>query len=331
MASAGGVGVVIINFNSGRDLLNCLESLIEEEGLSDIVVVDNGSTDASLGLAKERMPDLRIESSAENLGFGGAANFGATRARGDILLFMNPDVVVAKGTIKSIESALAVRPGVAGPITFEGQTGRRGLGGTINHLGIPGEVENNGQPLYVGGYALATNRNVFDAVGGFDARYFLYVEDVEYCWRTLIAGYDVYIDLHSTIWHRGGGSIRGGYPKIGMRYQTTVQRVALRERNTIAMLLVCASRWWLPFALLGAVLRVVGIAVASILIVRDVGLARSLIDGLRWNVVEFRTTRNRRKSLNRTAAGSLMAETRITRKAYLLRTLWDHGLPSVDH
>ena len=104
--------VVIVNWNAGPALLDCLASVpAGGAGVLETIVVDNASSDGSLAAARERHPGVRVVETGANLGFAAGANRGAAVARGDALVFLNPDARVEAGAIDGLVAALAATPG----------------------------------------------------------------------------------------------------------------------------------------------------------------------------------------------------------------------------
>jgi len=322
------VSVIIVNFEGGDDLLRCLASLERQSGVAEVVLVDNGSEDGSCRRALALHPAVRVVGEGANRGFAGGANLGAAHAHHDVLLFLNPDVRLEDGCVAELARALVAPVAVAGPVLAVESSGAREHGGTINHLGMPMAIAQGAMPLYVSGCALATLRDTFVRLGGFDQRYFLFVEDVEYCWRALNAGGDVVVAPAAAAWHRGGGSAPGGYLHPGRAYVTSELRIALRERNTVAMMLACAPWWWLPVVIPALVVR--GLVLAAVSVgLRRPALARSLVGGLGWNARQLPASWGRRRASPRLRAGERAGRRRVVRRALLLRTLLAHGLPRI--
>jgi hypothetical protein len=165
-------------------------------------------------------------------------------------------------------------------------------------------------------------------VGGFDGRYFLFVEDVEFCWRVLLAGFEVSIAPDSEALHEGGGSTAGGYNPVGTRYQTSELRVSLRERNTMPLMIACAPWWWLPAEIPFLVGRSFVIAIGALAVGRP-SLAKKLLNGLAWNIRQLPASLRRRHSLRWSRAGARNARTRFISGPLLLRTFRAHGIPEM--
>src|SRR2546422_10975959 len=106
------VSVIIVNWNAGQALDACLASLAAG-GVSapEVVLVDNASSDGSVGAVCARHPQVRLLETGANLGFAAGANRGAEAARGDVLVFLNPDARVLPGALPRLVEALAGTPG----------------------------------------------------------------------------------------------------------------------------------------------------------------------------------------------------------------------------
>ena len=194
--------VIIVNWNAGRALLDCLASV--PAGGADVletIVVDNASTDDSLAVARERHPGVRVVETGANLGFAVGANRGAAVARGDALVFLNPDARVEAGAIDRLVAALGTAPGagIAGG-GLVGADGRWQPGSArfhpIAHLLLdttPGRLVERGRRAprvvdWVYGTFMAVRRDAFRQLGGFDESYFLYGEDLDLCHRAAAHG-----------------------------------------------------------------------------------------------------------------------------------------------
>src|SRR5881628_1080387 len=196
------VSVIIVNWNAGQDLDACLASLAAGGGPApEMVLVDNASSDGSAGAACARHPQVRLVETGANLGFAAGANRGAEVARGDVLVFLNPDARVLPGALATLVEALARTPdaGIAGG-------GLAGEGGgwqpaaarfaPLAHLLLDTTLGRLGARLrrapyrvdWVYGTFMAVRRDLFRQLGGFDPRYFIYGEDLDLCYRAARLG-----------------------------------------------------------------------------------------------------------------------------------------------
>lgn len=210
------VSIIVVNYNGGDRLLTCVQSLVSDpkRGDSDIILVDNASTDGSADAVERAFPEVRVIRSAENLGFGGGNNLGAQAASGEYLAFINPDTIAAAGWLTPLVSALDADPCVGlatskvlllrdpgqintcgNEVHCSGLTLCRGMGLNSATLAEPAEVG------AVSGAAFVMRRALFEMLGGFDASFFLYMEDTDLSWRAQLLGYRCLYVPDSVIYH----------------------------------------------------------------------------------------------------------------------------------
>ena len=201
------LSVVVVNYN-GRALLHaCLESVREAlartGAVAEIVVVDNASTDGSRELLAADFADVRVVEVDTNLGFAGAAQLAIGESSGDWLFYLNNDATVERGAIAALLAAAAQEPDVgalAAQMRFADRpqiVNSAGLSvdrlGTAFDLGLGSPA--TGLPSSVtevfgasAGAALY-RRAMLEQVGGFDASFFMYLEDVDLAWRARAHGW----------------------------------------------------------------------------------------------------------------------------------------------
>ena len=202
------VDVVVVNYNAGRFLEACLRSIENEQGpngenlVGRILVVDNASSDNSQSIVAKHS-NVEWLSTGTNLGFGRAANRGvaATSAHEPYVLILNPDAEIHPQAIAEMAAILNQNSGVGvvGPQVLNTDGTRypsaRAFPNLIDAAGhaFIGLINPNNpwsrrylnpnKIDWVSGTAMLLRRTAFDAVGGFDEDYFMYVEDVDLCWR----------------------------------------------------------------------------------------------------------------------------------------------------
>jgi hypothetical protein len=324
------VSAVIVNYESGPRLRDCIRSLREQPALVETIVVDNGSKDGSAAAALASFPDLVLVDPGRNLGFAGGANAGARLARGRLLLFLNPDTELPPATVGTLAAAFdRAGVGVAGPKLELDRLRAHELGCTIDLLGYPVPLSRPRPPFYVSGCALMTTTDLFAELGGFDERFFMFVEDVDLCWRTLLRGLDVRVVPEAIVRHHGGASAAGGYITAD-GLATTRFRVVLRERNTLAALLKCYALPTLAAVVPAYVLQALATAVALAATGRR-QTALGILEGLWWNVRELPRTLALRRGAQRARTRSereiLQRMHHGIQKLTLLRRF---GVPPVD-
>lgn len=204
------LSIVFVTFNSSGVIADALASARRVLPAAEIIVVDNGSTDDSVAIARRHSVDLIVEGHG-NVGYGAGANRGALAARGTLLLVTNPDVTVAAANEARLsELAARARPGVLGCSLVVAGRDQAALErlcsprfelywGLLNWFLLPREA-NLAHPTaprrrtsraWVTGAALLFSRAEFLEIGGFDERLFLYFEDMELCHRYALRGRSV--------------------------------------------------------------------------------------------------------------------------------------------
>ena len=309
-------------------LRECIASL-RDQGVAETLVVDNGSADGSAAAAAAEFPDLKLLTPGRNLGFAGGANLGARRAREGLLLFLNPDIRLAPGSVPAMAARFAdPRVGVLAPPLWVEATGNVEYGATVDVIGSPVGLTTSAPPLYVHGCALMTRSTLFHELAGFDERFFMFVEDVDYCWRVLLTGRDVAVALVQPAWHFGGAVAAGGYIKHE-ELSSTLFRVALRERNTFAMLLKCYGG--LLASMIAPAYIAQSLLTAAALAARgNKRTARAIVAGVRWNSRELRRTLElRRDAQARRTVSDAAVLRRMYRGVWKLHLLRQFGLPTV--
>jgi GT2 family glycosyltransferase len=261
-----------------------------------------------------------------NLGFGGAVNLAALQARGRTLLVLNPDLRIGSQDIDALVARVDRTGGVAGPVLYEPSSGKRLYGVRFDLMGLPVPSERPTPAFYVQGCALAISSALFQGIGGFDERYFLFAEDADLCWRAAASGAPVDIVLEAEAVHSGGGSEPGGYVKDGVR-RIADRRFSLRERNTFAMFIANAPLLLLVVHVPLHILKTGAFCVAFTLLGHR-QLAVSLLKGLAWNLEQLPTTLERRRA--RPGASTLSS---LKGRLTLVPAAWTHlrtdGLPKL--
>ena len=265
-------GAVVVNFNAGEHLIACVRSL-RSEGIERIVVVDNASRDGSVEAARRADGHLDVVQTGANLGFGAAVNRGAAQLTGDVLV-MNPDAVLEPGALKALEAVLEQSPdvGIVGP-RIENPDGTLypsartfpAMGDAMGHafvgLVAPGNRFTRRYRMldwdhavaarvdWVSGAAFLARRSCFDALGGFDEAYFMYMEDVDLCWRAHQAGWSVAYEPEARVVHvQGVSTDLAPYRMIATHHRSLF---TFWRRTTPGPGRVVLA----PFVLLGLVLR----------------------------------------------------------------------------
>jgi N-acetylglucosaminyl-diphospho-decaprenol L-rhamnosyltransferase len=227
------LSIIVVNWNT-RDLLaQCLVSLHENiTDLSfDVWVVDNASQDDSVDMVGTSFPKVHIITNTRNEGFARANNQAMYASRGRFMLLLNSDAAATSGAIQALLSLAQQRPsaGIVGAQlincdgSFQASHSRfpslrqeflilTGLGRLVHGRWYPshGPEENKSprQVDYVEGACLLVRRQALEHVGGLDEDYFMYAEDVDWCYAMQQCGWEVWYHPGAQIIHHGSGSSR---------------------------------------------------------------------------------------------------------------------------
>lgn len=215
------VTTIILNWNGLRDTLECIESVKNlEYPAMQVLVVDNGSTDGSPSVIRERYPSITLLRNEKNIGFAGGNNLGMEKALEmgtDYLWLLNNDTVLEKDTLGKIVAATLDSPevGLASPyIYFHEEPDRIQFCGSYIDWDqrrivklekgeiFPGKGEN----VSLWGTALLIKRQVVEEVGYLNEKYFAYHEDEEYCMRAARAGFRCVVVPEARIFHKNSRS-----------------------------------------------------------------------------------------------------------------------------
>jgi GT2 family glycosyltransferase len=215
------IGVVIVNWNGGELLTQVVRGLMGQtlRGFR-LLIVDNGSLDGSLARATALCPWLEPLPQASNLGFAAANNLAVARLTDcDWIALLNPDAVPAPSWLEALSLAVSQHPDCAAFGSRQMQLHRPdivdGLGDAYHVSGLPWRV-GHGRPLGPGDQttreifspcaaAALYRRDVFLATGGFDERFFCYLEDVDLAFRLRLAGHHCRYVPGAVVWHAGSG------------------------------------------------------------------------------------------------------------------------------
>ncbi|MBV9497421.1 MAG: glycosyltransferase family 2 protein, partial [Acidobacteria bacterium] len=201
------VDIIVVNWNGRDDTLRCLAAvepqLAEVEG-AVVTVVDNGSTDGSIAAITKKHPYARFLPLGSNRGFTGGIAAALIRSEARNVIFLNNDAVPEPGWLKALTNAIeessedVVSVGgriidlageridfIRGVLTFDGHAFQDGFRMPI---GSRPEPHAGADILFACGGNMITRRSAIDRLGGFDDDYFAYLEDVDFGWRTWIAG-----------------------------------------------------------------------------------------------------------------------------------------------
>lgn len=225
------ITVVIVNWNAGAQLRTCVDSIAEYGAglVRQTIVVDNGSVDGSEARV-EGLPNVTLIRAGANLGFGKACNLGAQQAKGDYLLFLNPDAALYAETLPKtlayMQDQVNGKVGICGVQLLDegGHVSRScarfpsvagfaahatGLVRFVPRLGHSMAEWDHAQTREVDqviGAFFLVRRDLFEVLGGFDERFFVYFEEVDFSYRARQAGWCSMYLADVQAFHAGGGT-----------------------------------------------------------------------------------------------------------------------------
>lgn len=208
---------VVLNLNEWRDTVDCVESLENAgHGRLEAIVVDNGSTDDSVSELRSRFPGVELIEAGRNAGFAIGNNLGIRRAleRGaDFVWLLNDDTVVEPGALEAMLNVTArePRPGVIGCVLLENHVDavQAWGGGTVSPaFGLATVLTAPADDLaYISGACMLLPRDVLASVGLLDESFFLFMEDVDLCYRVSEAGWSIAIAPDGFVRHKGNAPV----------------------------------------------------------------------------------------------------------------------------
>lgn len=213
------LSILTINYNGLKDTCELIDSLPADDDSLEVIVVDNASTQDEASEIENRFPHVMVIRSAENLGFAGGNNFGIQAAHGKYLFFLNNDTIIHQTSdirhlIKRLESSDEIGmvcPKIrfcwgSQPIQYAGYTPLSPI--TLRNKSIGCGEEDRGQydtahpTPYAHGAAMMIKREVIEQAGLMPECYFLYYEELD--WSVMIrrAGYKIWYEPASTVYHK---------------------------------------------------------------------------------------------------------------------------------
>ena len=261
------VSAVVVSYNTAELTVRCLSVLVADlAGVrSELIVIDNGSADGSVPAVRAAIPGAVVIESGRNAGFGAANNVGLARARGEFVLLLNSDAFVEPGAVAALIDCLRRHPraAVAGPrlLNADGSLQRScfrfvspirallenlwlsRLAGPARWAGDysrwPHDVETDVD--WVVGACMLVRRTAYEAVGGFDERFFMYAEETDWQHRMRAAGLGVVFCPAARVTHLGGASGDADRPARNVQFFESLDRYVVKHHGRAGLVAVRAA------------------------------------------------------------------------------------------
>jgi len=238
------VSIIILNYNNINDTIECLDSLKSTTYPSyEIIVVDNGSTDTSVQALGKRT-DIKLIEKHKNYGFTGGCNIGIKEAKGELICLLNNDTVVDTAWLDELVKTLLSDEKMGATYAFfiDYGTPKEKTWPTPQHLhtlknathNLMGYIINNVFDDYItthltaSGCCLLFKKSILDSY--FDEDYFIYYEDMYFCWRLRLQGYQIQRSPYAVVYHKCSRTVKINKIETKARY--------LSERNRIMTLFI---------------------------------------------------------------------------------------------
>lgn len=304
------VSIILLNYN-GRRFSKYWKSIFYQDypkSRYEIVFVDNGSCDGSevdfVGQSRESKEiKTRIIKLEKNCGYSRANNLGVAEAKGDYVILLSNDIRVSINWLRKAIEALELDKDVAVAQSMmyklDNASEADEMGNYIDVFGL-----NHSFPFsrevkevsYCEGAVMIIRRRVIEEVGGlFDERYFMFYEDVDFCWRARLMGYKVVVVPDSVVYHKRGGTVSGIIMKTDPKYVycNTRNRLSTLFKNYSAINVIK----FVPLAValeaaIGTALIFSGLTGAAIACYRGIGI---FLLELRRDAIKRAVVQQRRK------------------------------------
>lgn len=260
------VAIVILNWNGRKFLQQFLPSvLLSTYANKEVIVADNASTDDSVKFLQKHFPQVRIISQEKNHGFAKGYNEALGKVQSDYYVLLNSDVEVNARWIEPVIELMekdktigAAQPKILSYRNREFFEYAGAAGGWIDYLGYPfargrvfdtcekdeGQYDDVAPVFWASGAAMFVRADAYHQLKGLDNYFFAHMEEIDFCWRLQLAGYNVYACPQSKVYHVGAGTLQ----------KESIQKIFLNFRNNLIMLAknlpLYQSIWKIPFRFL---------------------------------------------------------------------------------
>ncbi len=216
------VSVIVVNWNGKKWLEDCFNTLMSQTYKNtEVIFVDNGSSDDSVQYARDNFPTFKVVTNAENLGFAGGNDVGLKHCTGDYIYLLNNDTRLESSCIEIMVDYMQGHPEVASAqskMILMSEPGLLDVAGSywtntgfLFHYGYGGKISedkyNKPLPFFSNkGASMMVRAKAIEKVGFFDQDFWCYYEETDLCHRLWIAGYECWYVPKAVMYHAGGGT-----------------------------------------------------------------------------------------------------------------------------
>ena len=260
------VAIVILNWNGKQFLEKFLPSVTASAYLNKkIIVADNASTDDSIIFLQQQYPQIQIIQNKNNGGFAKGYNIALKQVQADYYVLLNSDVEVTPNwigpVIELMESDISIAACQPKILAYDSKNKFEyagACGGWLDEFGYPfsrgrvfdecesdtGQYDTVQQCFWASGAAFFVRSSVYHELNGLDEFFFAHQEEIDLCWRMQLAGYKVFVQPASVVYHVGGGTLpRGNSRKTYLNFRNNLIMLAKNISLSTAL-------WKIPFRIL---------------------------------------------------------------------------------
>lgn len=301
------VSIIIINWNGVNYLKDCLPSIAKQDYKNvELILIDNASSDNSVGYVKKHFPNTKIVINDKNYGFAEANNIGFKEVTGEYVLFLNNDTVVTKDFLSVLVKEINTDEKIGGiqskillmdkPDHYDSIGAYLTNTGILYHYGVSKKVAKNYEKkidiFSAKGACMLFKKKVLDniLVNGelYDKRYFAYFEETDMCHRVWLAGYKIIYTPDSLIYHKMGGTSTR-FNNSFVQYHSFKNRMSSYIKNLNMLHLI---------QIMPVHLVVCEVYACIYLFKGNIQMFMAVQKAIGWNVSQLSETLKRRKFIN---------------------------------
>ncbi|SMG41922.1 hypothetical protein SAMN05661096_02837 [Marivirga sericea] len=285
------VSIISVHFNNLKVTEEFIKSILQIDYTHvEIFIVDNGSLSEPIAPLIEQYPEIKFIISESNLGFAGGNNLAIKEAKGELLLFINNDTEVETDFMNPLVKHFAENPNVGmvcplikyfntNIIQYAGNSAISNFTGRSSRIGFKeedlGQYNGAFRTEMIDGAAVLVKKEVIDAIGLMPEVFFLYYEEIDWCTQAKDAGYEIWVNGNSVVYHKESMSVGKNSPfKL---YYMTRNRVLFLRRNTRGIQKVS----WMLFIMFFTIPKNLILYIAK----GDLKSLKSFCKGLYWNLI----------------------------------------------